>query len=260
MIDWVWESLLNMIQGLTTMLYFILLCIIHLAIAVPKYPGETVSVFFKSASLFIFLGVTTMVLPVFWFGLFDSSVQACEQMIRDGQSLYMSAAHERLAMRDQKGLHQTQDHQGGENDCDVVERRKEADRIAVIAFWLYGRATFRSYFHQLAWQTNFGLLSLLWCPLVAYFLLNKASFASAEILIILLSLYNIQHLSVQLLNTLISMDQGLKVLRDVAEILNANCEDYEPIDLEVGEASAQFAPYAVDKGQLPFDLELSDIE
>ena len=77
-IDWVWESLLNMIQGLTTMFYFILVCIIHLGLAIPKYAGETVGVFFKSASLFLFLGLLTMAAPVIWFRLFDSTVQECE--------------------------------------------------------------------------------------------------------------------------------------------------------------------------------------
>jgi len=64
-----------------------------------------------------------------------------------------------------------------------------------------------------------------------------------------------------LLNLLIQMDQGLKVLRDIAEILNANFENYEPIDLEVG-GSVPFAPYdATAKVVLPCDLEsLSDFE
>jgi hypothetical protein len=67
--------------------------------------------------------------------------------------------------------------------------------------------------------------------------------------------------AVMLLNLLIQMDQGLKVLRDIAEILNANFENYEPIDLEVG-GSVPFAPYdATAKVVLPCDLEsLSDFE
>ena len=56
------------------------------------------------------------------------------------------------------------------------------------------------------------------------------------------------------------MDQGLKVLRDVAEILNANLEEYEPTDLEVG-GSVPFAPYEKARVEMPFDLEsLSDFE
>ena len=224
--------MLDMIRGSTTIVYFVIVSNVHLGV-VQREAGETTEHSIKIAFVMFFLAVFTMALPIIWFRLFYSTVQECEQLIRDGQALYMSLAYERLTLHDHGGLLQT--HDQSTKDCDsTVEERKEADRYAVQAFWLYGRATFRSYFHRLAWQTNFSFISYLWIPLVAYFLINRVPLASAEILVIILSLHNIHGKSVQVLDMMISMSQGLKVLRDIAEILNADCENYEPIDLELG--------------------------
>ena len=49
-----------------------------------------------------------------------------------------------------------------------------------------------------------------------------------------LSLEKLQDLSKKLLQYLIKMSRGCNVLRDVADILNANVQNYDPIDLEMG--------------------------
>jgi hypothetical protein len=79
------------------------------------------------------------------------------------------------------------------------------------------------------------MLTNAWTPLVAYFLLTKegGEFDTANIIIILLSLQDLVGLSTKLLQYLITMSRGCNVLRDVADILNANTEEYNPIEIDI---------------------------
>ena len=59
------------------------------------------------------------------------------------------------------------------------------------SFWIFGRTTFRSFFHRLAWTTNFSILSHFLGALAAYGLLTASAFGGGSltsILIVLLSL------------------------------------------------------------------------
>ena len=240
-INGVWQSMLDMIDDMVSMVYLIVLCFVNLKYSLEVNPdGNAYAIY---VGLFIGLGVFTMALPFVWFHLFDPSVQETERMIREGQALYMSASQERLAAGE--SLYRTQSGgriADGENVDDIegceVERRKQADSIAVISYWLYGRTTFRGFFHRLAWETNYGFMMQAAGPLIAYFLLTKEGFAStfgtANIIIVLFSLEKLQDLSKKLLQYLIKMSRGCNVLRDVADILNTNIQNYDPIDLEMG--------------------------
>lgn len=76
-----------------------------------------------------------------------------------------------------------------------------------------------------------------WAPIAAYILLTEegfgASFGTQNILIILLSLRDLNKLSVKLLEYLMSMSRGCNTLRDVADLLNAKVDD-PALDLEMG--------------------------
>ena len=74
-------------------------------------------------------------------------------------------------------------------------------------------------------------------PIVAYFLMIEwgVVFDTANILVILLSLKEMQKLSTKLLDYLISMSRGCNVLRDVSELLNAREISADPLsDMENG--------------------------
>jgi hypothetical protein len=60
-----------------------------------------------------------------------------------------------------------------------------------------------------------------------------AYFDTANIIIILLSLQDLVRLSTKLLQYLITMSRGCNVLRDVADILNANTEECNPIEIDI---------------------------
>lgn len=237
-INGVWQSMLDMIDDMVTMIYLVILCFVNLAVSLEKNPDG--NAYATYIGIFLGLGILTMALPFLWFHLFDSSVQDCERMIREGQALYMSASQERLAAGESLYRKESGGRVAGVENVEgsEVERRKQADSIAVSSYWLYGRTTFRGFFHRLAWETNYGFLTHVLGPFVAYFLLTRegfgASFGSANIIIVLLSLQNLGELSEKLLKYLVKMSRGCNVLRDVADILNTNLEDYEPIDLEKG--------------------------
>lgn len=228
-INGVWQSMLNMIDDLVTMLYYIILCCSNLAVSVGKKSDQTA--YGMYVAIFLALGISTMTLPFLWFYLFDSSMQECGRMVREGQALYMSASQETLA--EEESLCPTCSEEN--ND---VERRIDSDTAAVKSYGIYGRTTFRAFFHRLAWKTNYGMFTNIWTPLVAYFLLIKegfgASFDTANIITILLSLQDLVGLSTKLLHYLITtMSRGCNVLRDVPDILNANAEEYNPIEIDI---------------------------
>jgi hypothetical protein len=227
-INGVWQSMLNMIDDLVTMLYLIMLCFANLAVSVGKQSDQ--AAYGVYVGLFLTLGISIMTMPFVWFYLFGSSVEECERMVREGQALYMSASQETLAAEETLCFTRSEEN----NDA---ERRINSDAVAVKSYWIYGRASFRAFFHRLAWETNYGVLTNAWTPLVAYFLLTKEglgeSFDTANIIIILLSLQDLVGLSTKLLQYLITMSRGCNVLRDVADILNANTEEYNPIEIDI---------------------------
>jgi ABC-type multidrug transport system fused ATPase/permease subunit len=145
-INGVWQSMLNMIDDLMTMLYLIILFCANLAVSVGKQSDVAYGMY---VSIFLALGISTMTMPFVWFYLFDSSVQECERMVREGQALYMSTSQETLAAEETLCL------TGGEenNDAERITKSDAAD--AVKSYWIYGRTTFRAFFHRLAWETNY---------------------------------------------------------------------------------------------------------
>mmetsp|Transcript_8390 Transcript_8390/g.17589 ORF Transcript_8390/g.17589 Transcript_8390/m.17589 type:complete len:152 (-) Transcript_8390:170-625(-) len=93
------------------------------------------------------------------------------------------------------------------------------------------------FFHRLAWTSNYGLISKIFGPIVAYFLLTAEGFGAANLtstIIILVSLQDLSNLSTKLLDYLVSMARGCSTLLDVAEILNADVEYKEASDIEDG--------------------------
>jgi hypothetical protein len=168
-INGIWQSMLDMIDHIVTMIYLIVLCFINLAASVERNPHSNAYVAY--VGVFVILGFITMAFPFGWFWMFHSSVQECETMIREGQALYMSSSYDTLSTR-VESLYQSQSRHTDPH-CDEEQQRKRADIIAVKSYWLYGRTTFRAFFHRLAWQTNFGLITHVWGPLVAYFLLKE---------------------------------------------------------------------------------------
>jgi hypothetical protein len=89
-INGVWQSMLNMIDDLVTMLYLIILCFGNLAVSVGKQSDQ--AAYGVYVGLFLTLGISIMTMPFVWFYLFGSSVEECERMVREGQALYMSAS------------------------------------------------------------------------------------------------------------------------------------------------------------------------
>jgi hypothetical protein len=103
-----------------------------------------------------------------------------------------------------------------------------AEGTARKSYWVYGRTTFRAFFHRLAWTSNYSLVAKLWGPIVAWLLLTSEGFGGGNLtstLIILLSLQDLAQLSSTLLDYLVKMSRGSSVLRDVAELLNCDVED-----------------------------------
>ena len=82
----------------------------------------------------------------------------------------------------------------------------------------------------------FGLLMHLIGPIVAYFLIIERGvvFDTANILVILLSLKEMQKLSTKLLDDFIKMGRACNVLRDVSELVNAREITDELSDMEKG--------------------------
>jgi len=231
-INGIWLSMLSLIDDLVTILYLIILCFVNLAISTAEV--EDTHGYGVYVSVFLGLTFLVMVLPFICFHMFDNSMQDCESMIRDGQALYMSASNDRLLSKEIWGGGR------GKDGDDVAERRKEQiEDTAVKAYWLYGRATFRAFFHRLAWQTNYEVFMRLCGPFVAYFFLTESVgtvFGPANILIVLLSLKDMSDLSIKVLEYLMKMSRGCNVLRDVAELLNAK-KGGDFIDLENGNAA-----------------------
>ena len=84
-INGVWQSMLNMIDDLVTMLYYSILCCANLAVSVGKKSDQTA--YGMYVGIFLALGISTMTLPFLWFYVFDSSMQECRRMVREGQAL-----------------------------------------------------------------------------------------------------------------------------------------------------------------------------
>jgi len=233
-INKIWHSCLQMFDDLVTIIFLLVVVFLNLAASVNKQ--EDASSYGSYVGVFLGLGLFTMGLPFVLFYFFDDTMQECETMIRDGQALYMSASNDRVMMgrsrkvslRSSNGS--TADSEGGEDDDDE-------NQTAVQSYWIYGRTTFRSFFHQLAWETNYDLMIAILSPIVAYSLLTGesfgGSFGTSNIIIVLVALKDIAGLSVKLLDYLIKMSRGCNVLRDVAEVLNAD-EDAALEDLEGG--------------------------
>lgn len=226
-INGIWQSFLNMIDDLVTMTYLLILCFVNLAASHDKQ-GDPSS-YGAYVAVFLVLGIFTMLMPFVWFCVMDETVQECETMIRDGQALYMSASHDTI-MGCSEGLIGI--------ETEAAESHKQANETAVQSYWVYGRTTFRSFFHRLAWNTNYGLMTHLWGPLVAYGLLTGerfgGSFDTTNILIVLLSLKELTELSMKVLSYLVKMSRGCNVLRDVADLLNAKADDSICKDTEEG--------------------------
>ena len=155
-----------------------------------------------NVAVFVGFGLITIGAPFLWFNMLYGKVQDCETMIREGQMIYMSCS------------------------ADAVSRGSESTaKNGRKSFWIFGRTTFRSFFHRLAWTTNFSILSHFLGALAAYGLLTASAFGGGSltsILIVLLSLKELSAMSPKVLDKLILMSRGCNSLRDVAELMNAN--------------------------------------
>ena len=221
-----------MFDDAVSIVYLLILCLFNLSVTM-NTAEENEKSYIVYVFLFLGLSSVTLAVPFIWFWMFGDTMNECEDMIRNGQALYMSAANDRLVSDLGGSLYQF-------NSLimdDPNEKKRQADEIAVKSFWLYGRTSFRGFFHRLAWTTNFGLLMHLIGPIVAYFLIIERGvvFDTANILVILLSLKEMQKLSTKLLDDLIKMSRGCNVLRDVSELLNAREITDDPLsDMEKG--------------------------
>ena len=99
--------------------------------------------------------------------------------------------------------------------------------VANKAFNVFLLSSFRSFFFQLTMTTNFSLLSEIYGPLCAYFVLTARGFGedTAITLVILLSMRDFANISSSLLTLLIDMNKGCIVLKEVAELLNFDSSD-----------------------------------
>lgn len=230
-VNGVWQSMLELIDRSVRIIYLIVLCCLNLAMSVGENSGPNAYGIYLG--LFFGLAILTMAAPFAWFYLFDNKMQECERMTREGHALYMSTSQQTYTVQRALSLLR-----GGEDHDLAMERGRKEIANAVQSYWLYGRTTFRAHFHRLAWETNYGLITNSWSPLVAYFLMTRGSFGgsmgSANILIVLLSLRDLVGSSAEILQYLVKMSRGCNVLRDIAEILNADVESYDQIDLEKG--------------------------
>ncbi|KAL7530895.1 hypothetical protein ACHAWF_007351 [Thalassiosira exigua] len=222
--------MLSMFDDAMSMVFILILCFVNLKIAwVEDDESESQHPYIVYVGIFLALGLVTMVFPFVWFWMFVKKIDECETMIRDGQALYMSASNDKLlSVSASVSCHSMH----GQSTEDA------ADDTAVKAYWLYGRTTFRGFFHRLAWTTNFRRIQHFVGPFVTYFLFTKGGFgvtySPANILIILLSLKELTILSTKLLDYMVKMSRGCNVLRDVAELLNAKIDNNPLLDLESG--------------------------
>jgi ABC-type multidrug transport system fused ATPase/permease subunit len=229
----VWQSMLLVLDDLVTIVYLIVLCCLNLHMYTME--NSESNAYGIYVGLFLMLGLLTMAVPFVWFHLFDYKVQECERMVRDSRALYMSASQQTYSIQRARQKH------GVDNQDISIEQNRTEIAIAVKSYWLYVTISFRALLHKLAWETNYGIISNSWGPLVAYFLLTKNGFAgsmsSANILIIFFSLHDLIKSSIEILQYLIKMSRGCNALRDIAEILNVNIKKYDPIDIEKGKSS-----------------------
>jgi len=256
-INKIWKSCLSMFDDMVTIFYLLVLCFLNLAW---QFRGETLegaqtpdaSAYGAYVGIFVALGIVTMGLPFLWFHFFYQKVLQCEEMIREGQSMYMSSSSDAVAMGvegtflglslnyDSSNEQDNREASTTSNDVDSTKTNVYLDGVegtARKAFWIYGRTTFRAFFHRLAWTSNYGLISKIFGPIVAYFLLTAEGFGAANLtstIIILVSLQDLSNLSTKLLDYLVSMARGCSTLLDVAEILNADVEYKEASDIEDG--------------------------
>ena len=166
----VWKSCLSVFDDLVTVIYLLILCFGNLAVSATtnntgQMQGSDYGIY---VAVFIGFGILVMVAPFLWFNMLYGKVQECETMIREGQMIYMSCS------------------------ADAVWRGSESTtKNGRKSFWIFGRTTFRSFFHRLAWTTNFSILSHFLGALAAYGLLTASAFGGGSltsILIVLLSL------------------------------------------------------------------------
>ena len=166
----VWKSCLSVFDDLVTVIYLLILCFGNLAVSATtnnsgQMQGSDYGIY---VAVFIGFGILTMVAPFLWFNMLYGKVEECETMIREGQMIYMSCS------------------------ADAVWRGSESTtKNGRKSFWIFGRTTFRSFFHRLAWTTNFSILSHFLGALAAYGLLTASAFGGGSltsILIVLLSL------------------------------------------------------------------------
>ena len=167
----IWESCLSVFDDLVSILYWLILCFCNLAAVMvsadtneEKMDGSDYGIY---VAVFIGFGILVMVTPFLWFNMLYGKVQECETMIREGQMIYMSCSVDAVARR---------------SESTIKNGRK--------SFWIFGRTTFRSFFHRLAWTTNFSILARFLGALATYGLLTNSAFGGdlSAILIVLFSL------------------------------------------------------------------------
>ena len=201
----VWKSCLSIFDDLVSIIYLLILCFSNLAISTNSNTEQLQgSDYGTYVAVFVGFGLITMGAPFLWFNMLYGKVQECETMIREGQMIYMSCS------------------------ADAVARGSESTtKNGRKSFWIFGRTTFRSFFHRLAWTTNFSILSHFLGALAAYGLLTASAFGGGSltsILIVLLSLKELSAMSPKVLDKLILMSRGCNSLRDVAELMNADID------------------------------------
>ena len=243
-INKIWKSCLSMFDDMVQIVYLLVLCLLNLAW---QFRGGTAegaqtpnaAEYGTYVGVFVALGIVTMGLPFLWFHFFHHKVMQCEEMIREGQSMYMSSSSDAVAMGVEGTFLgfslNTSTASNGSAKTNVYLDGVEG--TARKAFWIFGRTTFRAFFHRLAWTANFSLISKIFGPVVAYVLLTAQGFGAANLtstIIILVSLQDLSNLSSKLLDYLVSMSRGCSTLLDVAEILNADVEYKEASDIEDG--------------------------
>ena len=165
----VWKSCLSIFDDLVSIIYLLILCFGNLAISTNSNTEQLQgSDYGTYVAVFVGFGLITMGAPFLWFNMLYGKVQECETMIREGQMIYMSCSADAVAW-------------GSES----------AKKNGRKSFWIFGRTTFRSFFHRLSWTTNFTILSHFLGALAAYGLLTASAFGGGSltsILIVLLSL------------------------------------------------------------------------
>mmetsp|Transcript_26969 Transcript_26969/g.58941 ORF Transcript_26969/g.58941 Transcript_26969/m.58941 type:complete len:544 (+) Transcript_26969:65-1696(+) len=257
-INAIWQNCLNIFDDMVTLVYLVILVYLNL---IWQFNGETAGeedvgtmsygIYF---GLFFGLGMVSMGAPFLWFHFFYKKVQECEEMIREGQSLYMSCSSNAVNTGKDEvfiGITSKLKNHGnspiGVGDVDSNASSHEVSNGNMFlagtegdarkAFWIFGRTTFRSFFHRLAWENNFtGVTQLTYGPIIAWALLTMEGFGEgnvSSILIVLSSLGDLVNLSSRILDQLVQMCRGSSTLLDVAEILNADIEYKEESDVGI---------------------------